>query len=270
MLISNCPFFYYQPYFIRRQIAEDEEENAESVPSSSTSSKQQPTFQGTSHTLTGKSFKSSGKKQDESDKKSKEGEEEVVRTVALYDNGFMISGPGMEDTFKDYADEQNTRLLDQISDGMVQLQEMKIKPYQKVLLRIDYKQGVQYQSSSETPAKFVGTAKKLDSGAKAEKHKEKPSSSTDPASSIQPEFPCDPAKPSTALQVRCKNGRRISIRVNMDTTLIEIINFVSACLGIKSNDCVLISMTNATLSDKSNHARTVAELDIQNSVLTQK
>lgn len=181
----------------------------------------------------------------------------------------MISGPGMEDSFKDYSDEQNTRLLDQITEGRVPLREMSVKPFQKVLLKIDYKQGVEYKPAKPSTTQFVGASQRLDQEQKGEK--KQPSSSTASAPQpLHPEFPCNPNKPTTALQIRCKNGTRISMRVNHDTTLDEILHYVSACIGIKTDDCILISMTNPTLSDKNNRTKTVAELDILNSVLTQK
>lgn len=258
-------------FFPRAQGPEEEsEESTFNQSPTSSSARQQPTFQGSSHTLAGKASKASSSSKKESAKPAKEGAaDEVERTVVLYDNGFMICGPGMEDTFKDYAEEQNAQLLDQITEGRVPLREMNVKPYQKVLLRIDYKQGKQYKPSEPPPTKFSGASKRLEQEANSEKTR-KSSSTTDATASSQSEFPYDPCKPTTVVQIRCKNGKRLSIRVNTETRLAEIVQFVSKCVGIKSDDCILSSMTNANLSDHSNQAKTVAELDIQNSVLVQK
>ena len=116
-------------------------------------------FQGSAQTLKGKQVKtaSSSKPKEESH------EQEVERTIVLYNNGFVIMGEGMQERFMDYADQDNVRLLEQITEGRVPLKEMNVKPYQRVSLKIDYKHGEDYENHSEPQEQFVGSCKRISS-----------------------------------------------------------------------------------------------------------
>ena len=72
------------------------------------------------------------------------------------------------------------------------------------------------------------------------------------------------------IQLRLKNGKVVKVKVNLASTLREIIAYVSLCTGMPFTEIILLSATVPQLDNKENIEKTVSELNIQNSVLVQK
>ncbi len=151
----------------------------------------------------------------------------------------MGEEPTNHDDFYDLNDPANQQLLEQIKTGLAPLEILKIKPGQKVSVKVAHED----TDWTEPPKKlkpFHGEGRTL--GGVASSHVATtsmpgsfPESAAPPATS-QLQITTDESKPITSLQVRLSDGTRLVARFNHTHTVQDLYSFVRAYVSMKRSD----------------------------------
>lgn len=254
-------------------------------------------FIGTGRTFGGAVVK------DKSAKKTSE-PSPVERKVVFYRNGFVISGPasssdhedssseptGEMNEFHQYDTPESKEFIENVTNGYAPLKMLRVKRNQPVNLNLDYKHGEDWDPNAArfgdallnnqrscTVKPFSGQGQSLSGAPSASKSS---STSSKQTSQSNPEilasskgskgFPYDHNKPKTTILVKCIDGTRLSVEVNLDTTLKSIYDYIADCTQMKLKSFILFSTIVPHLDKAENFVKTVNDLGISNSVLIQK
>jgi len=148
---------------------------------------------------------------------------EVRRTITMYRSGFTVdNGP-----YRRLDDPENKEFLSNMARGMIPRELSEEAEGDEVAVGLVDKRGEEYDPSkhgssgaSETPGfqSFSGEGQSLAASASA-------TTSTggviDPSAAGTPQ-PLDDSKPSTSIAIRLLNGKRIVVKVNLDSPVSEL------------------------------------------------
>ena len=148
---------------------------------------------------------------------------EVRRTITMYRSGFTVdNGP-----YRRLDDPENKEFLSNMARGMIPRELSEEAEGDEVAVGLVDKRGEEYDpskhgssSASETPGfqSFSGEGQSLAADASA-------TTSTggviDPSAAGTPQ-PLDDSKPSTSIAIRLLNGKRIVVKVNLDSPVSEL------------------------------------------------
>lgn len=153
--------------------------------------------------------------------------ERPARTITLYRSGFTVDNDGI---LRRLDDPNNSEFLRDLAKGIVprELQEGGSSEGKTVGL-VD-KRHMEYEddnaagaSAAQRTPSFHGEGQSLGSTAAAPE-----GGIIDPATTSSMEFTVDESNPTTVIQVRLLNGKRLKVKINVSASILQLVHHIQA------------------------------------------
>lgn len=195
----------------------------------------------------------------------------VTRALTFWRNGFSVEdGPLMR-----YEDPANQEILQAIESGRAPLHLMNVEPGQPADVNVFKRMDEDYIPPKKKFVPFGGQGQRLGSLAPGESLHSGPPAAPDPApapaaaAAAPPSVNIDSSEPTTSLQIRLGDGRRLISRFNHSHTIGDLYSFVEAS-GPESRRRSYVLQTIFPRKELQDRTQTLKDASLINTVIVQK